>query len=111
MIRSAPVRHSALAVVLAVPGAAAQASLSLDSLVRLTTVEFKYPHFSPDGRRILFQSNETTWDRSTYGDDVDALITGVAIELIDNGTNDGGNPDQISSVFYYRPAGCLCVRR
>lgn len=42
-----------------------------------------------------------TWDRSTLGDGFDDQITGVAIELIDNGTNDDGSPDMISSVFYY----------
>jgi Tol biopolymer transport system component len=71
-------------MILAVPGAAAQASLSVDSLVRLTTVEFKYPHFSPDGSRILFQSNET----GTFQLYVMNADGGGVQRLTNNGAND-----------------------
>lgn len=41
-----------------------------------------------------------TWDRSSLPDDFDASITGVAIELIDNGEGPSSPADLISSVFY-----------
>jgi hypothetical protein len=41
-----------------------------------------------------------TWDRSSLPDDFDDSITGVFIELIDNGEGLHAEPDQISSVFF-----------
>ena len=41
-----------------------------------------------------------TWDRSSFPDDFDESITGVFIELIDNGEGPDAEPDQISSVFF-----------
>lgn len=46
-----------------------------------------------------------TWDRSSFPDDFDESITGVFIELIDNGEEPGAAPDQISSVFFTQGGG------
>jgi hypothetical protein len=43
-----------------------------------------------------------TWERSAFPDDLDATITGVAIELIDNGEGTHGPADLISQVYFYQ---------